>query len=133
MKLKQSILLIICMFTVFLFACGEKASIAFKDSALNVEVNQEFELTPEVTGKNVEVVYSYDTEAFELISGSKFKALAEGEYEIVASLKGKEDLKATITIKVAHTHAFDQKVATDAYLASKATCTEKAKYYYSCA
>lgn len=30
-------------------------------------------------------------------------------------------------------HVFDQAVATDAYLASKATCTEAARYYYSCA
>lgn len=29
-------------------------------------------------------------------------------------------------------HVFDQAVATDAYLASKATCTEAARYYYSC-
>lgn len=29
-------------------------------------------------------------------------------------------------------HVFDQAVATDAYLASKATCTEAAQYYYSC-
>lgn len=31
-----------------------------------------------------------------------------------------------------HTHVFDQKVATDDYLACAATCTEPAKYYYSC-
>ena len=31
-----------------------------------------------------------------------------------------------------HTHAFNKQVVTDAYKAAEATCTEKAKYYYSC-
>lgn len=31
-----------------------------------------------------------------------------------------------------HTHAFTQEIAEDKYLASEATCTEKARYYYSC-
>lgn len=33
---------------------------------------------------------------------------------------------------VSHKHAFTQQVATDAYKAADATCTEAAKYYYSC-
>lgn len=32
----------------------------------------------------------------------------------------------------AHEHVFNQEVASEEYLASPATCTEKAKYYYSC-
>ncbi len=31
-----------------------------------------------------------------------------------------------------HDHVYDQEVADEAYLASKANCTDKAKYYYSC-
>ena len=31
-----------------------------------------------------------------------------------------------------HTHSFTAEVVSDKYLASRATCTEKAKYYYSC-
>ncbi len=31
-----------------------------------------------------------------------------------------------------HTHSFTQEIAEDNYLASEATCTEKARYYYSC-
>lgn len=31
-----------------------------------------------------------------------------------------------------HTHSFTQEIAEDKYLASEATCTEKARYYYSC-
>ena len=31
-----------------------------------------------------------------------------------------------------HTHVFDKKVAEEKYLASEATCTQAAKYYYSC-
>ena len=33
---------------------------------------------------------------------------------------------------VSHTHVFDQHVVTDAYKSADATCTEAAKYYYSC-
>lgn len=31
-----------------------------------------------------------------------------------------------------HNHVFDQKVAEDKFICSQATCTDKAKYYYSC-
>ena len=31
-----------------------------------------------------------------------------------------------------HTHIYDQKVTTENFIATDATCTEKAKYYYSC-
>ena len=34
--------------------------------------------------------------------------------------------------KDTHTHSFTQEIAEDKYLASEATCTEKARYYYSC-
>ena len=34
--------------------------------------------------------------------------------------------------KTKHPHAFTAETATNEYLCSKATCTEKAKYYYSC-
>ena len=33
---------------------------------------------------------------------------------------------------LSHTHKFNLETATDKYLATTATCTEKAKYYYSC-
>lgn len=33
---------------------------------------------------------------------------------------------------IGHTHKFDQQVTTDAYLKTKATCQNKAVYYYSC-
>lgn len=39
---------------------------------------------------------------------------------------------ATLTIKGAHTHVFDQEVATKDYLKSAATCTADAVYYKSC-
>ena len=34
--------------------------------------------------------------------------------------------------QLAHTHKFTEQTATEKYLKSPATCTEKAKYYYSC-
>lgn len=39
---------------------------------------------------------------------------------------------ATVTIPGAHTHVFDQKNTNAKYLASAASCTAKATYYYSC-
>ncbi len=39
---------------------------------------------------------------------------------------------ASVTIKSAHTHVFDQKNTDAKYLASAASCTAKATYYYSC-
>lgn len=39
---------------------------------------------------------------------------------------------ASVTIKGAHTHVFDQKNTDAKYLASAASCTAKATYYYSC-
>ena len=33
---------------------------------------------------------------------------------------------------LSHKHNFDKKIATENYIVSKATCTQKAKYYYSC-
>lgn len=38
----------------------------------------------------------------------------------------------TVTVKGAHTHVFDQKNTDAKYLASAASCTAKATYYYSC-
>ena len=35
-------------------------------------------------------------------------------------------------IPILHPHKFTEQIANDKYLASAATCTEKAKYYYSC-
>ena len=35
-------------------------------------------------------------------------------------------------LPVVHTHAYDQEVVDDKYLAEEATCTQKAKYYKSC-
>ena len=45
---------------------------------------------------------------------------------------GINDLPATVTIPGAHTHVFDQKNTDAKYLASAASCTAKATYYYSC-
>ena len=45
---------------------------------------------------------------------------------------GINDLPATVTIPGAHTHVFDQKNTNAKYLASAASCTAKATYYYSC-
>ena len=41
-------------------------------------------------------------------------------------------IKANFTT-LSHTHKFDQRKADDKYLATAATCTAKAEYYYSCA
>ena len=52
---------------------------------------------------------------------------ATEEYAIKCSVCGYE-----IEAQLQHTHVFDKEVAEDRYLASKATCTDPAKYYKSC-
>ena len=52
---------------------------------------------------------------------------ATEEYAIKCSVCGYE-----IEAQLGHTHVFDQEVVADQYLASKANCTDPAKYYKSC-
>ena len=52
---------------------------------------------------------------------------ATEEYAIKCSVCGYE-----IEAQLQHTHVFDQEVVADQYLASKANCTDPAKYYKSC-
>ena len=52
---------------------------------------------------------------------------ATEEYAIKCSVCGYE-----IEAQLGHTHVFDQEVVADRYLASKANCTDPAKYYKSC-
>ena len=55
-------------------------------------------------------------------------AASDSEYETIETTV----TPATVTIPGAHTHVFDQKNTNAKYLASAATCTAKATYYYSC-
>ena len=57
--------------------------------------------------------------------GTKVRICACGEQET-------EAIPATQPDTPPHTHTFDQKIATSAYLKSAASCTEAAVYYYSC-
>ncbi len=59
---------------------------------------------------------------------------AAGSYELVTycSVCNYEISREPKTIPATGAHNYNQQVATDTYLASAATCTEKAKYYYSC-
>ena len=52
---------------------------------------------------------------------------ATEEYAIKCSVCGYE-----IEAQLGHTHVFDKEVVADQYLASKANCTDPAKYYKSC-
>ena len=55
-------------------------------------------------------------------------AASDSEYETIETTI----TPATVTIPGAHTHVFDQKNTDAKYLASAASCTAKATYYYSC-
>ena len=132
-KLKQVVFVMICALMLSVFVgCGSKVKITFEPDTINVAVNHEFTLNPVITGEGAEVVYSFDEGMFEVISEGTFKPNYMGEYYITASLKDNPDVKAEVTIKVTNGHVFDQKVTTDDYFASYATCTSKTKYYYSC-
>ncbi|MBE5970959.1 MAG: hypothetical protein E7246_00360 [Lachnoclostridium sp.] len=52
---------------------------------------------------------------------------ATEEYAVKCEVCGYE-----LEAQVGHTHKYDQKVVDEEYLASEATCTQKAKYYKSC-
>ena len=62
--------------------------------------------------------------------------------QVVSGVDVSNEGEGTVTINdttlskgenvVSHKHVFDKQVVTDAYKAADATCTEAAKYYYSC-
>lgn len=54
------------------------------------------------------------------------EVIVKSDSETLATLNEK------ISLTAPHTHVFDQKVTSDSYLSSNATCEAKASYYYSC-
>lgn len=132
-NVKQVILMIACFFMSFFFiGCGEKVSITFEEENVNVAVNHEFTLNPIINGESAGVEYSYDENVFEELSEGTFKARYAGEYQITVTLVDNEKVSVELTIKVSNNHVFDQEIIDEKYFANEASCTEKAKYYYSC-
>lgn len=66
-------------------------------------------------------------------SGEIVKSLKDGklEFSLKTSISGKTSYWY-ITVTTDHTCVFDQKVASEDYLATEADCTNAATYYYSC-
>ena len=131
---KKMLLVITFALVMFVFfACGDKAEITFEQDTINATVNHEFKLNPVVTGDSKEVVYDFDASTFESVSEGTFKAKAAGDYKIKVFLKADAEVFAEVNVKVDNNHTYDKEVVSEEYFASDASCTEKAKYYYSCA
>lgn len=131
---KKMLLVITFALVMFvLVACGDKAEITFEQGTINATVNHEFKLSPVVTGESKEVVYDFDASTFESVSEGTFKAKAAGDYKIKVFLKEDAEVFAEVNVKVDNNHTYDKEVVSEEYFASDASCTEKAKYYYSCA
>ena len=111
---------------------ADKAEITFEQDTINATVNHEFKLNPVVTGDSKEVVYDFDASTFESVSEGTFKAKAAGDYKIKVFLKEDAEVFAEVNVKVDNNHTYDKEVVSEEYFASDASCTEKAKYYYSC-
>ncbi len=134
-KFKQIVAMFIFVFVLFVCAGCDKdveISISFESDPINVTVYHEFTLNPVITGDNKEFVCSYDEEIFEVVGENTFKPLYGGEYQITVSLKNDSSISKEVTIKVNSNHLFDQENTSDEYLVKEASCSEKAKYYYSC-
>ena len=132
--IKKLVLVLTLVLTVFLtLACGEEATLKFEKNSFEVTVGESFELKPIITGSESLVEYSFDKEGIVKIENQTVSALAAGSVVITANLKDARKVNATIIVVVKkHYHVYDQTIAEDEYLASKATCTAKAKYYKSC-
>ena len=71
-------------------------------------------------------VYLYDTQGNILYEGAWDSSLID-EYGALVI-----DGTNVVRIENGHHHIYDQQIVSETYLASPATCTESAKYYYSC-
>ena len=71
-------------------------------------------------------VYLYDTQGNILYEGAWDSSLID-EYGTLVI-----DGTNVVRIENGHHHIYDQQIVSETYFASPATCTESAKYYYSC-
>ncbi len=134
-SLKKMMLVLTFVFALIVFiGCGEEFNLTFAKTSYELEVGEEVELNPTITGTS-EIEYSFDKEGIIEINANKAKAIAAGEVTVTASLKEDNSKKVTITFKVTaqeeHEHTYEE-VVDEKYLASAATCQAKAKYYKSC-
>ena len=152
---KVKSLLLMCMavmalFAVTLFGCTDNddkkdggevsvVSIALNEDALTLTVGQTATLEVTVLPGNAtdkSVSWSTSAAAVATVSDGVVNAVAAGQAVITVTSAADSSITAsctvTVTAAVSHTHTFDKQVAEDEYLASAATCTEAATYYYSC-
>ena len=135
------IILIICIF----LCCDNKINIKYsyvlentgKDE-YDLLVGESFDLNSVINhSENTSLVVTIDEDSKDIIEENNLivTGIKEGTVKLQITLKENNELKIEIVIKVSmpiHTHEFNQKVIKDEYIKSTATCTSKAKYYYSC-
>lgn len=129
---KFTFLIIFLGMILVCIGCGSEAKISFEENPIYVVVDHEFVLNPIVKEEGQNVIFSFDENVFVQIDNNTFKALYGGEYQITASLENDSEATVELTVKVTNDHVYDQQVIHAKYFASKATCEEKAKFYYSC-
>ncbi len=98
--------------------CTEKGSEKHVCAVCGYEETQDID----ALDHNYSDIWTIDTEATCKTAGSKsHHCLREGCDEVT-----------DVTVIPVLDHTYDQEVATEVYLASEATCSAKAQYYYSC-
>lgn len=111
--------------------------VELNEDAISLNIGEDKMLTAEVKPENAtdkSVVWSSSDDSVATVSDSgKVLAVGEGTADITAtSVDGGFTDTCRVTVKKAHTHVYDQEIASEEYLKAEATCTEAAVYYKSC-
>ena len=133
-KAKNFFVLVLLAILALVIGCGEETnySITSSKQELSLNISDEVKLPIEYT-EGANIIVSVD-EVYLSYSNGTIKALKSGSTKVVVSLKEDETKKVEINviIKENHSHEYNKEVVDAKYLAEEATCTSKAKYYYSC-
>ncbi len=103
--MKKLFIALLAFFAVFFVACGGSkdptTKISFKETSVNLFVEDTYELKPEIkNAKDESVEYSLSTNDVVSINGNTVTALKAGNVTITANLKSNPEVKATLTITV---------------------------------
>ena len=133
-KTMNFFVLVLLAILALVIGCGEETnySITSSKQELSLNISDEVKLPIEYT-EGANIIVSVD-EVYLSYSNGTIKALKSGSTKVVVSLKEDETKKVEINviIKENHSHEYNKEVVDAKYLAEEATCTSKAKYYYSC-
>lgn len=124
--------------TIAMVACngfgidGELSSSEKSETSANVDST---EPTPAQSSENLTTSEPAESSVAPVTpDSSESTSIGSGEESSTGSESTPEasSEESSTSSEPVHEHTFNQEVATEDYLASPATCTEKAKYFYSC-